>query len=58
MHPLHSWTNLIAALIAFGLAVSAPSLGAHRGGLFMEPGRPDPGETRLAHRSLSPNRPR
>jgi hypothetical protein len=58
VHPLHSWTNLILTLIAFGLAVSAPTLGAHRGGLFMEPGRPDPGETRVAQRILGHNRPR
>jgi hypothetical protein len=45
---MHSWSNLILALIAFGLAASAASFGTKRDGLFAEPGRPDPGETGAA----------
>jgi hypothetical protein len=53
VHPIHAWTNLILALIAFGLAVAAPTLGAHRHGLYMEPGRPDRGDTAaMSHRGL------
>jgi hypothetical protein len=41
VHPFHSWTNLVLALIAFSLTVSAASLGTNRDGLYLEPGRPD-----------------
>jgi hypothetical protein len=36
---LHSLTILALAVVIFALSVGAASLGAHRDGLYVEPGR-------------------
>jgi hypothetical protein len=63
--PFRAWTKLILAaiailgVIAFGLVVATPTLAPRRGGLYLDPGHPDPRETRaIAHHAPIGARPR